>query len=144
MGNGEINIKIGPGIICSPLAEGCGTLGSVWKTITIRRTEEGGEVMGGAPRANIQTMGYIHHPVPSRHRHGGRRRIGQSWSGSCLLLWRSQDSILSVNGMCLRQWMFQKQSELGVSVTRSITLSSGSVPTRSRVCLCSISSVSTP
>ena len=60
MGNGEINIKIGPGIICSPLAEGCGTLGSVWKTITIRRTEEGGEVMGGAPRANIQTMGYIH------------------------------------------------------------------------------------
>ena len=63
MGNGEINIKIGPGIISSPLAEGCGTLGSVWKTITIRRTEKrGGEVtvMGGAPRANIQTMGYIH------------------------------------------------------------------------------------
>ena len=42
MGNGEINIKIGPGIISSPLAEGCGTLGSVWKTITIRRTEKGG------------------------------------------------------------------------------------------------------
>ena len=62
MGNGEINIKIGPGIISSPLAEGCGTLGSVWKTITIRRTEKGGgiAVMGGAPRANIQTMGYIH------------------------------------------------------------------------------------
>ena len=63
MGNGEINIKIGPGIISSPLAEGCGTLGSVWKTITIRRTEkeEGGmTVMGGAPRANIQTIGYIH------------------------------------------------------------------------------------
>ena len=60
MGNGEINIKIGPGIISSPLAEGCGTLGSVWKTITIRRTEGGVTVMGGAPRANIQTMGYIH------------------------------------------------------------------------------------
>ena len=62
MGNGEINIKIGPGIISSPLAEGCGPLGSVWKTITIRRTEKGGggTVMGGAPRANIQTMGYIH------------------------------------------------------------------------------------
>ena len=59
MGNEEINIKIGPGIISSPLAEGCGTLGSVWKTITIRRTGKGA-VMGGAPRANIQTMGYIH------------------------------------------------------------------------------------
>ena len=63
--------------------------------------------MGGAPRANIQTMGYIHittqSPPVTVTEAAAEQSNHEVAPVYCSEGLKIQDSILSVNGMCLRQ-----------------------------------------